>query len=67
VLRAAAETDTTQGNIRDWLQLDEGDHRFQLQTEDETAVVVIVFIYFHEHHIFIMTFVMCLFLSSFVF
>jgi hypothetical protein len=25
VLRAAGETETAQGNIRDWLQLDEGE------------------------------------------
>jgi hypothetical protein len=33
VLRAAGETKTTQENIRDWLQLDEGDPGFQLLTE----------------------------------
>jgi hypothetical protein len=30
VLRAAGETETTQENIQDWLQLDEGDPGFQL-------------------------------------
>jgi hypothetical protein len=30
VLRAAGETETAQGNIQDWLQLDEGDPGFQL-------------------------------------
>jgi hypothetical protein len=30
VLRAAGETVTTQGNIQDWLQLDEEDPEFQL-------------------------------------
>jgi hypothetical protein len=30
VLRAAGETEATQGNIQDWLQLDEGDPGFQL-------------------------------------
>jgi hypothetical protein len=30
VLRAAGETDTTQENIQDWLELDEGDTGFQL-------------------------------------
>jgi hypothetical protein len=29
VLRAAGETETTQENIQDWLQLDEGDPGFQ--------------------------------------
>jgi hypothetical protein len=31
-LRAAGETETTQENIQDWLQLDEVDPRFQLLT-----------------------------------
>jgi predicted DsbA family dithiol-disulfide isomerase len=30
VLRAAEQTETTQENIQDWLQLDEGDPGFQL-------------------------------------
>jgi hypothetical protein len=30
VLRAAGETETSQENIQDWLQLDEGDPVFQL-------------------------------------
>jgi hypothetical protein len=30
VLRAAGETETTQENILDWLELDEGDAGFQL-------------------------------------
>jgi hypothetical protein len=29
VLRAAEETETTQENIQDWLELDEGDPEFQ--------------------------------------
>jgi hypothetical protein len=29
-VRAAGETETTQENIQDWLELDEGDPRFQL-------------------------------------
>jgi hypothetical protein len=32
VLRAAGETETTQENIEDWLELDEGDPGFQLLT-----------------------------------
>jgi hypothetical protein len=40
VLRAAGETETTQGNIQDWLQLDEGDPGFQLLTEEEIAAVI---------------------------
>jgi hypothetical protein len=30
VLRAAGKTETTQENIQDWLELDEGDTGFQL-------------------------------------
>jgi hypothetical protein len=33
VLRAGGKTETTQENIQDWLQLDEGDPGFQLLTE----------------------------------
>jgi hypothetical protein len=30
VLKATAESETTQGNIQDWLELGEGDPRFQI-------------------------------------
>jgi hypothetical protein len=50
VLRAAGETETTQENIRDWLQLDEGDPGFQLLTEEEIAAVIL-FIYIHQHYL----------------
>jgi hypothetical protein len=46
VLRAAGETETTQENIQDWLELDEGDPGFQLLTEEEIAAVTFC-IYFH--------------------
>jgi hypothetical protein len=39
-LWAAGETETTQKNIQDWLQLDEGDPEFQLLTEEEIAAVI---------------------------
>jgi hypothetical protein len=39
VLRDDGETETTQENIQDWLELDEGDPGFQLLTEEEIAVV----------------------------
>jgi hypothetical protein len=32
VLRVAEETETTQENIQDWLELDKGDPGFQLLT-----------------------------------
>jgi hypothetical protein len=37
VLRATGETETTQENIQDWFQLDEGDPGFHLLTEEEIA------------------------------
>jgi hypothetical protein len=40
MLRAAGETETTQGNIQDWLQLDEGNAGFQLLTEEEIVIVI---------------------------
>jgi hypothetical protein len=40
VLRAAGETETTQGNIQDWLELEEGDPKFQHLTEEEIAAVI---------------------------
>jgi hypothetical protein len=46
VLRAAGETETTQENIQDWLQLYEGDPGFQLLTESKIAVVIFFFIFF---------------------
>jgi hypothetical protein len=39
-LRAVGETETTQGNIQHWLELDEGDPGFQLLTEEEIAAVI---------------------------
>jgi hypothetical protein len=42
VFRAAGETETTQGNIQDWLLLDE----FQLVTEEE---FFLIYVYTHTH------------------
>jgi hypothetical protein len=39
-LGAAGETETTQENIQDWLQLDEGDPGFQFLIEEEIAAVI---------------------------
>jgi hypothetical protein len=50
VLRAAGETETTQENIQDWLQLDEGGPGFQLLTEEEIAVVI--FFYIPQHYLY---------------
>jgi hypothetical protein len=41
VLRAPGETETTQENIQDWLELDEGDPGFQLLIEEQIAANVI--------------------------
>jgi hypothetical protein len=51
VLRATGETETTQGNVQDWLQLDERDPEFQLLTEEETSA----WIYYIMVYIFIST------------
>jgi hypothetical protein len=40
VLRAPGETETAQGNFQDRLELDEGDPRYQLLTEEEIAAVM---------------------------
>jgi hypothetical protein len=48
-LRAAGETETTQENIKDWLQLHERDSEFQILTEEEIAAVTF-FIYFNHHY-----------------
>jgi hypothetical protein len=45
LLRAVGETETTQENIQDWLELDEGDPGFQLLTEKE-IVSDIFFLFF---------------------
>jgi hypothetical protein len=41
VLRVAGETENMQGNIQDWLELDEGAPGFQLLTEEEIAAVIL--------------------------
>jgi hypothetical protein len=46
VLRPAGETETTQENIQDWIQLDEGDPGFQLLTEKEIAALIFTFYLF---------------------
>jgi hypothetical protein len=61
VLRAAGETETTQENIQDWLELNEGDPGFQLLTEVET-VAVLLFTYCHQHYLYI-TFSICFLIS----
>jgi hypothetical protein len=51
--RAPGDTKTTQENIEDWLELDEGDPGFQLLTEEEIAAVIFyLFIYFHRHYLY---------------
>jgi hypothetical protein len=50
-LRAAEETETTQGNTQDWLELDEGDPGFQPLREREIAAVIFL-IYFPQHYVY---------------
>jgi hypothetical protein len=53
VLRAAGETETTQENIQDWLQLDEGNSGLQLLAEEEIASVTyfLLFIFINTTYI----------------
>jgi hypothetical protein len=51
VLWASGETETTQENIQDWLELDEGDTGFQFLTE-RNFIGDILLIYFHQHHLY---------------
>jgi hypothetical protein len=45
VLRAAGETEITQENIKDWIELDEGDPGFQLLTEEEISAVTLFYLF----------------------
>jgi hypothetical protein len=45
VLRAAVETETTQENTQDLLQLDEGDPGFQLLTKENIAQVIFLYLF----------------------
>jgi hypothetical protein len=51
VLRAAGETESTQENIQDWLELDKGDPGFQLLTEEEIAAVIFFYLFSSALHI----------------
>jgi hypothetical protein len=51
VLRAAGETETTQENIQDGLELAEGDTGFQLLTEEEIAAVIYILLIFRHHYL----------------
>jgi hypothetical protein len=52
VLRTGEVTETTQENIQDWLELDDGDPAFHLLTEKEIASVILFLIYFHQHYLY---------------
>jgi hypothetical protein len=67
VLRAAGDTETTQENIRDWLELDEGNPRFQLLTEEEIAAVIIFYYLFSSEHPILLNFPFVRFRSFFFF
>jgi hypothetical protein len=45
VLRAAGETETTQQNTQDWLELDEREPGLQLLAEEEIAAVIYFFMF----------------------
>jgi hypothetical protein len=45
MLRTAGETETTQENIQDRLELDGGDPGFQLLTEGEIAAVIYFYLF----------------------
>jgi hypothetical protein len=45
VLRAAGETEITQENMQDWLQLDAGGPGFQLLTEEEIVAVIFFYLF----------------------
>jgi hypothetical protein len=51
-LSAAAETETTQECIQDWLHMDEGESAFQLLTEEEIAAVIFFIFFTSNTHIF---------------
>jgi hypothetical protein len=63
VLKEDGETETTQENIQDWLQLDEWDSEFQLLTEEEIASMIFLFIFISTKYI--ITFSICLFFNFF--
>jgi hypothetical protein len=45
VLKAAGETETTQENTENWLELDEEDPGFQLLTEEAIAAVIFFYLF----------------------
>jgi hypothetical protein len=51
VLRSDGETETTQENIQDWLELDEGELGFQLLTEKEIAAPIFLFMFITTSYI----------------
>jgi hypothetical protein len=51
VLRAAGETETTLKNIQDWLELDDGDLRFQLLGYELFAAVIFYYLFLSAIHI----------------
>jgi hypothetical protein len=49
---AAGETETTQENIQDWLEVDQGDPGFQLVKEEEiSALIFFLFIFISTAYI----------------
>jgi hypothetical protein len=52
-VKAAGETEITQENIQDWLELDEGNPGFHILTEEEIPTVIFLFIYFLQLYLHI--------------
>jgi hypothetical protein len=50
VFRAVGETQTTQENIHDWLELDEGHSGLKPLTKEKTAAVIF-FLFSHQHYL----------------
>jgi hypothetical protein len=67
VLRAAGETETTQENIQDWLELDDGNPGFQLLTEGKNYCSNILYLFSSALPIYIIKSSIYLFLNFWVF
>jgi hypothetical protein len=48
LLKATEDTETMQENIQDWIELDEGDHGFQLLKEEEITAMIFFYLFSSE-------------------
>jgi hypothetical protein len=67
LLRAAGETETTQENIQDWLELAEEDSGFQFLTKEGIAAVIFLYFFIFISTICTIKFSISLFYKFFVF